>query len=372
MNKLEYTVRFTTPAFLGDAEQAGQWRTPPFKALLRHWWRLAVAPSVAYDHHALREREGKLFGHAWLDHHDKTWAMRSRVRIRLNRWAPGALQQGSWPGDDFARVQTTRDGKGQVREDLYLGYGPIVSNKRGNSRVIENKAPPVIDASESATLSVLTEQDDKSVTDALRLIHWFGALGSRARNGWGSLVLTPAQGAWPAVPDADDPLFAPASRPWRECLRLEWPHALGRGDDGRPLIWHTEACANWRQVIGRLANVKVAVRRAAKDYPDNPKANELAGIHLLGYPAGKGWKLRAWDEKVRLAGSLRFKVVADNGGARGLIFHVPCGLPRVLRKQLHHSEQRWLETHEAPVWRAIHSKLDEIPGLARVGGRGDG
>jgi CRISPR-associated protein Cmr1 len=34
MKRLEYTVSFTTPAFLGNAEQAGQWRTPPFKALL--------------------------------------------------------------------------------------------------------------------------------------------------------------------------------------------------------------------------------------------------------------------------------------------------------------------------------------------------
>jgi hypothetical protein len=31
MKKLEYTVSFTTPAFLGNAEQQTQWRTPPFK-----------------------------------------------------------------------------------------------------------------------------------------------------------------------------------------------------------------------------------------------------------------------------------------------------------------------------------------------------
>lgn len=30
MKKLEYTVRFTTPAFLGDAEQQAQWRMLPF------------------------------------------------------------------------------------------------------------------------------------------------------------------------------------------------------------------------------------------------------------------------------------------------------------------------------------------------------
>jgi len=41
--KLDLTVRFLTPAFLGDAEQNGRWRTPPFKALLRQWWRMAYA-----------------------------------------------------------------------------------------------------------------------------------------------------------------------------------------------------------------------------------------------------------------------------------------------------------------------------------------
>ena len=34
MQKMKYRVRFLTPAFLGNAEQSGQWRTPPFKAQL--------------------------------------------------------------------------------------------------------------------------------------------------------------------------------------------------------------------------------------------------------------------------------------------------------------------------------------------------
>ena len=35
MKTLHYIVHFTTPAFLGNAKQYGQWRTPRFKALLR-------------------------------------------------------------------------------------------------------------------------------------------------------------------------------------------------------------------------------------------------------------------------------------------------------------------------------------------------
>ena len=49
MQKLEYQVRFLIPAFLGNAEQSGQWRTPPFKALLRHWWRMFRVAGYSRD-----------------------------------------------------------------------------------------------------------------------------------------------------------------------------------------------------------------------------------------------------------------------------------------------------------------------------------
>ena len=61
-----YTLHFATPAFLGNAEQSGQWRTPPIKALLRQWWRVAYAAGQpgAVNVSAMREAEGRLFGSA--------------------------------------------------------------------------------------------------------------------------------------------------------------------------------------------------------------------------------------------------------------------------------------------------------------------
>ncbi len=56
MRKLEYQVTFNTPAFLGNADQQAQWRTPPFKALLRQWWRVASA-KVELRRGPLREAE---------------------------------------------------------------------------------------------------------------------------------------------------------------------------------------------------------------------------------------------------------------------------------------------------------------------------
>ena len=99
MKKLSFQLQFHTPAFLGDATQSGRWRTPPFKAQLRQWWRVAYAAQqrFAVNVAEMREIEGHLFGHAWLeDDKDadgkKVAARRSAVRIRLSQWDAGTLK----------------------------------------------------------------------------------------------------------------------------------------------------------------------------------------------------------------------------------------------------------------------------------------
>jgi CRISPR-associated protein Cmr1 len=83
-----YTLRLVTPAFLGNADQSGQWRTPPIKALLRQWWRVAYAAEQAgaVDVAAMRAAEGRLFGVA-ADREGES--MQSQVRIRLGHWNDG-------------------------------------------------------------------------------------------------------------------------------------------------------------------------------------------------------------------------------------------------------------------------------------------
>jgi CRISPR-associated protein Cmr1 len=64
---LAYDLSFATPAFVGDAAQQAQWRTPPLKALIRQWWRVVKAPQVGFSvdgPDGLRAAENKLFGSA--------------------------------------------------------------------------------------------------------------------------------------------------------------------------------------------------------------------------------------------------------------------------------------------------------------------
>jgi CRISPR-associated protein Cmr1 len=369
MKTLSYTVSFATPAFLGNAEQSGQWRTPPFKALLRQWWRVAVAKEHGYDHLAIREQEGRLFGHAWLENDrdqrgQSVAARKSRVRLQLRSWSAGRLDTDSWPGGPMDEVVTTRDGKGHVPADVYLGYGPVLprSKKQGRSRTEVRGA---IGIDQENVLRIAFPNDASiaaQVQDSLTLINGFGTLGSRARNGWGSIALDEDDGPERIRRIVEPgPVWSRISRPWRECLdTCDWAHAIGADDEGRALVWFAEGLSDWRKAMGRLANVRVAIRRAAKEFVE---PGGIGGIHVLGYPAGGRWELRHADKDLRLATQLRFKVLPSrNGSVTAIAFHVPCGFPHSFAAKLERDQARWLADNQARVWQRVHAVLDETMG----------
>ncbi|MFN3786427.1 MAG: RAMP superfamily CRISPR-associated protein, partial [Thiothrix sp.] len=208
MQELFYTVSFTTPAFLGNAEQQAQWRTPPFKALLRQWWRVAAAPQFNYDHHALREAEGILFGQAHEGDNRK-----SLVRFRLSQWDSGKLTR--LKNSETVVHQEVQYNRGNIEANVYLGFGPV--STRGLAK------PPAIEPEKQTAELWLgfPDANDEKIKQAVRLMGWFGTLGSRSRNGWGSLQMDGIQS-----PQAAD--LTPFSRSLSQCLQLDWPHAIGR------------------------------------------------------------------------------------------------------------------------------------------------
>jgi CRISPR-associated protein Cmr1 len=361
MQKIEYKVSFNTPAFLGNAAQQAQWRTPPFKALLRQWWRVVKAREFNYDHRAMREEEGRLFGHAWLER-DKpnggkeTWASQSQVRIRITPWDTGKLSTSAWPGGPMDQVVTTRDGRGP-RADVYLGYGPVLPPNRREGRGIEIRG--AIGTNEHAELRLGCPSDKlDDLKNTLALMQAFGALGSRERNGWGSLVLEP-NNQTSIIPSLK---LAQVSSPWKSCLDRDWAHAIGVADDGNPLIWQTSPQTDWRKAMGALAKIKVAVRMVAKGFAD-PNGSGTGGIHLLGYPAGEKWQLRSSgpnQNDFRLASQLRFKVMKHGSHFIGIIVHLPCGLPNEFVDKLDERSRAWFgnKQNHLLVWSAVHKELN--------------
>ena len=90
MKTYRYRLSFTTPAFLGNASQQAQWRTPPVKALLRQWGAMA---ELGFSLDRRRQRESQILGTVT----DGEGELRqSQVRIQLGLWNEGRLKD--WTG----------------------------------------------------------------------------------------------------------------------------------------------------------------------------------------------------------------------------------------------------------------------------------
>ncbi len=352
MKTFKFNIQFHTPAFLGDATQSGRWRTPPFKAQLRQWWRVAYAAQqqFAVNVREMRDIEGHLFGHAWLEDdrdedNNKVAARKSLVRIRLNQWSEG--QETQWAGQDPLVQHPNvhdRDGRQKpVGAQLYMGFGPLIFN-RGTAL----KAHAAIQANEQAQLSIaFPDEHGITLDQALWLMHLFGTVGGRSRNGWGSYSLHRTDGQ--TMPNIETPGQALA-----KCLSLDWPHALGTDSQGA-LVWKTLPHKDWAGLMKTLAQVKIALR--TQFVFTTGKTQNPEDRHWLSYPV-TNHTVTSWGNNARLPNSLRFKVrpMAD-GQLVGVVFHLPHKPPAEFG-----SSPQTLER----IWRQVHNHLDQTATLKRI------
>jgi CRISPR-associated protein Cmr1 len=168
----------------------------------------------------------------------------------------------------------------QIGAQLYLGYGPLTFGDTGGRNqqgrpikgTVLNADPKrtAIAAEVRQTLAVMVpEGHAPEIEQTIRLALWFGALGSRSRNGWGALQLE-------ARPETDTPLIPALTRaslngvlrPLAQCLQLDWPHAIGTDEKG-PLVWLTAPKGSWREVTKELARIKIAFRTEGLPFTRN-------------------------------------------------------------------------------------------------------
>ncbi len=344
MKQDAYEIQFLTPAFLGGADQSGQWRTPPIKALLRQWWRVAYAAEHGFDVDvaAMRKSEGELFGVA--ANGSRGESRKSALRLRLSHWGAGTLKKWAPRRAGLLRHPEVKprnsDRPRPVDPFLYLGFGPLQGNGFGND------ADHAIAPGEQAALKMAApgshEVQTRLLRRACRMLDLYGTLGGRSRNGWGSFRLTPIDHT-EGIDDSPLPV-----RDWREALALDWPHAIGCDEQGA-LVWQTAPESEWEPLMKTLAEIKLAVRTQFL-FQHGPTSNpELR--HWLAYPV-MNHRVRSWGND-RLPNSLRFKIRrTEDGQLRAVIFHMPCRPPaNPFQPDLHGLES---------VWGRVHGLLDEL------------
>jgi len=340
-----YSVSFETPAFLAGAnQQKAEWRTPPFKDLIREWWRIVKAPEVDYNVNGLRESENRLFGHAATSQGEVSG--QSQVRLRLEQWRAGT--ETDVPGPPL-REQKINIGGFLSPAALYLGYGPIQKNE---------SRPAISNSNDSnkLTVSVSNESSKEEVWRAIQLAAWFGSVGSRSRNSWGSLSISCISGQEiKSASEMSSNTLGNFLRDWEDCLKLDWPHAIGKDTKG-PLIWKTTPNSNWGQVIKDIAKLRYDVRQL---FPLDLGSPNLQERHILAYPI-KEPVVRVWGKTSRFPNQLRLKIIREGARFHGIITHIPCALPKEMAHKVEVSEPAVdLKAMQLRVWTKVHQYLDE-------------
>lgn len=325
-----FRLRFLAPAFLGDAEQSGQWRTPPMKSLLRQFWRMAWAAENGCRVAEMRKAEHALFGAAA----DGT-GNRSALRLRLSDWSAGQLREWRPIGGALKHPEVPHP----VAADIYLGYGPLPLKE--SRAAIDPGACAELRLALAPGVGRLDDEANawRQIDTALAMMNLYGTLGGRSRNGWGSFELEP-------LGETQLAAGVPLTMPWKKALEQDWPTAIGSDESG-PLVWATEPFPDWQQAMKRLAAIKIALRTS---FPFESGDRSLAADerHWLAYPVTRH-NVKPWGNDARLPNTLRFKLRQDGGDPtklRGVVFHVPCAPPaRPFKPELHTLIDVWDKAH---------------------------
>lgn len=336
-----FDVQVLTPMFLGGADGHAELRSPPLKNALRYWWRMTQG-HLSPDQ--LLEKEQALFGGVHENKIRKMEAGRSLVDIAVF----GDVRLDPKNTSPAMGKKPNPETKGNpVSLAAYLGMGPV--HFKGHYE----KQP--ISAGQTFQLSVTwPRKHQKEIVDALSFFAHFGCLGSRSRNGWGSVQLVPADKdgtkiELTSLPDLYekygkdmDVIFA---------AKKQYPFYLGwRKKQGKsyPLLWQIAVSDRWED----------AMKEAAKSYMDIrqtlpfPKARPT-GVqkrHILGYPV-TGHPVAQWGNfNGRMPSQLRIIIRKKNGKFQSCFFHLP-----------HRIAQQW-DTKlgsEMDIWQHIHRQLDK-------------
>mgnify|MGYP001251406047 FL=1 len=303
--RLEATFEFLTPAFLGGADQNAELRLPPFKNLLRQWWRI-VNGGLSTDE--LRLKEGRLFGTVNDQETDKATAMASKVRVELVESSGIAIGNSPFNIGSSRHTEVNHGAGMTVNNDLYLGFGPITI--QNHNKIVRNYIKP---GGKLKIAFTMPSEEVDTIRQTLALMHAFGTIGGRSRNGFGSLAVH-------NLPDYSLPVAT-------EFISLvtsdkKYPHGCGRDANGL-LVWEKSA-SKWEEAMGFLASTYMKLRLSLNIAPQG-----LQKRHILGYPVTHH-TVGSWGgQNGRMPSQIRLMVKKNAGGefvAR--IVHIPHGLPK--------------------------------------------
>ena len=352
--ELKFDVEFVTPCFLGGADGDAEIRVAPFKNLLRRWWRIANGNLSPEE---LWKKESRLFGSTEKDpdivEENKRLPKekrkpeifgKSRVELKIYDATKCNIvnitdnPQIRFPDETISHPEVDKP----MGFETYLGMGPVFGKEYKKNYIYENSRI-------SLSLKMPNLKDDVFyILKTLTLINLFGSIGSRSRNGWGSVLIKGI-----SINNKNAALL-PLDRiygdmqDWRQAFAndetREYPFYLGKDKNGI-LCWESiEDFSHWSDAMHFLADAYMHVRTHFKF----SEKNRLEKRHLLGYPVTHH-NVKDWE---RLPSQLLLKVIKINPRKyKAQIFHLPSAIPLGWDKVSAGSGQ-------LGIWKEVHEFLD--------------
>ncbi len=345
--KITLDCTILTPMFLGGADQRAALSAAPIKAALRYWWRVSGVHN-AENSEDLFKKENCLFGNA----DEKFGKSKVSFLMSLKNMHLSESKENISTGD--VKNVKFRLGNISLNVFVYLGMG-IIDFRQNNDKMIKIdnersyfKPESVfkIEIISPKKSSVLYEELVKSIF----LFSEFGALGSRSRNGWGSIQVSS---------NIDrERLFKELlkiAKPMENCFSVDYPHCLGIDDRGRISIWQSKVKSSWQECMADFGSIYGNLR---KIFPTKGKMGLPGDRLLLGYPIPKPIpKIAGW-QGARFSSPLRFVVKKTDNQFVYRVVHVPALIPKDLNKN-NQKKEIWSPDQQKKIWDTVHQHLDD-------------
>ncbi len=174
LEEIKLDVEFLTPCFLGGADQNAELRSAPFKAALRQWWRILYGCEYLTPE-KLKTAEDSIFGSTEIS---------AQVRISVK----GNISTSQSGFSNGKKIQVTSKGRSfPINIIDYLAYGKYDYIKGQGNKYHKTH---IIAGSKFQLLICYHNRLKKEISSTINAFLMYGSVGSRCRNGFGSLQAT--------------------------------------------------------------------------------------------------------------------------------------------------------------------------------------
>lgn len=179
--ELTFECEVITPMFLSGADpNQVELRAASIKGALRFWWRAIVGQRYK-NIEEMKEAEGRIFGNTEL---------KSRVSLKIEPFSTINYSTNDFPEGELYPVKTSKSERPFRLNILdYLAFG-IAEYNREKHKIIYNR-PYIMPLT---IFKMIIEYDSSQKDDLLKAIgclNYYGGLGAKSRNGFGSISITP-------------------------------------------------------------------------------------------------------------------------------------------------------------------------------------